>query len=99
MGSAVENEVFHPRRRAGRIINGTSNSSDVESFDHEFTTLTSEEDANKAMLGRVLDLRNASGKGIQVENIKRIIDHFGRKEEMAKRNNGVDTGSPEVQGM
>lgn len=37
---------------------------------------------------RILDLRNASGKGIDVENKRRIVRHFG---------NGVDTGSVETQ--
>ncbi|PWN42146.1 hypothetical protein IE81DRAFT_323796 [Ceraceosorus guamensis] len=44
-------------------------------------------------LSRILDLRNASAKGIQVENIRRIIDHFGNRGPRLPR----DTGSVEVQ--
>lgn len=47
------------------------------------------------ILSRVLDLKNASGKGIQVENTRRIIDYFGRREKGDLR--GPDTGSVEVQ--
>lgn len=49
-----------------------------------------------SILSRILDLKNASGKGIQVENTRRIIEHFGRREEGDSR--GPDTGSVEVQG-
>lgn len=41
-------------------------------------------------LMRIVDLRNANAKGIEVENTRRIVKAFGRKED--------DTGSPEVQG-
>lgn len=41
-------------------------------------------------LVRIVDLRNASSKGIEVENTKRIVAAFGKAE--------GDTGSPEVQG-
>lgn len=44
-------------------------------------------------LSRILDLRNASGRGIQVENTRRIIAHFARP----TPSGGLDTGSPEVQ--
>ncbi|WFD29676.1 hypothetical protein MSPP1_000686 [Malassezia sp. CBS 17886] len=53
-----------------------------------------EEQAESAdTLARILDLRNASGKGIQVENTRRIIAHFGARSD----GRGSDTGSPEVQ--
>lgn len=42
-------------------------------------------------LMRIVDLRNASSKGIEVENTRRIVNAFGRAE--------GDTGSPEVQGQ
>jgi len=45
-------------------------------------------------LMRILDLRNASARGIQAENTRRVIEAFGRK----KPDGGVDTGSTEVQG-
>lgn len=48
------------------------------------------------ILSRVMDLKNASGKGIQVENTRRIIDHFGRG--TGSDQQGPDTGSVEVQG-
>ncbi|SNX86316.1 related to MRPS28 - mitochondrial ribosomal protein, small subunit [Melanopsichium pennsylvanicum] len=73
----------------GTLIRGTANHADVSAFESEYAKVSSEEASNKEALGRILDLRNASGKGIQVENIRRIISHFGGE----KR----DTGSPEVQ--
>ncbi|SAM83905.1 related to MRPS28-mitochondrial ribosomal protein, small subunit [Ustilago bromivora] len=72
----------------GALIRGTANQADLEAFQSEYSRVQSEEKANKENLARILDLRNASGKGIQVENIRRIISHFGK---------GSDTGSPEVQ--
>jgi small subunit ribosomal protein S15 len=48
------------------------------------------------ILSRVLDLKNASGKGIQVENTRRIIAKFGARAEGDER--GPDTGSVECQG-
>lgn len=45
-------------------------------------------------LSRILDLRNASARGIQVENVRRIINHFGNRGPRLPR----DTGSVEVQG-
>lgn len=53
------------------------------------------EQLNAETLSRVLDLRNASGKGIQVENTRRIIDHFGTR--AGDKDRGTDTGSVEVQ--
>jgi small subunit ribosomal protein S15 len=41
-------------------------------------------------LMRIVDLRNAGSKGIEVENTRRIVKAFGTTE--------GDTGSPEVQG-
>ncbi len=75
----------------GALIRGTANKADVAAFETEYAKVQAEEQANKEHLSRVLDLRNASGKGIQVENIRRIIHHFGSGGEKS------DTGSPEVQ--
>lgn len=58
------------------------------------TEYEKDERAKAQTLARILDLRNASGKGIQVENIRRIVEHFGAR----KDTNTLDTGSPEVQG-
>lgn len=69
----------------------------LSAMDEEFRELEHEEKQSAEMLSRILDLRNASGKGIQVENIRRIIQHFGKREG-ADAAKGVDTGSPEVQG-
>jgi len=55
--------------------------------------LEAEQAQSAETLARILDLRNASGKGIQVENTRRIIAHFGRPTD----GGGLDTGSPEVQ--
>lgn len=41
-------------------------------------------------LARLVDLRNASAKGVMHENRRRIVEAFGR--------DGKDTGRPEVQG-
>lgn len=41
-------------------------------------------------LKRILDLKNASAKGVAVENTRRIVEAFGRAP--------GDTGTPEVQG-
>ena len=73
----------------GTLVRGTANQADVAAFESEYAKVQAEEASNKEGLARILDLRNASGKGIQVENIRRIIQHFGGP----KR----DTGSPEVQ--
>ncbi|SJX64384.1 related to MRPS28-mitochondrial ribosomal protein, small subunit [Sporisorium reilianum f. sp. reilianum] len=73
----------------GTLIRGTANHADIAAFDAEYAQVQSEEQTNKQSLARILDLRNASGKGIQVENIRRIIAHFGGP--------ANDTGSPEVQ--
>ncbi|ORY53986.1 hypothetical protein BCR35DRAFT_310486 [Leucosporidium creatinivorum] len=48
-----------------------------------------EEMEKRQRLLRIMDLRNAGAKGIEVENTRRIVEAFGRKE--------GDTGSPEVQ--
>lgn len=42
-----------------------------------------------AILSKILDLRNANSMGIRNENVRRIMDTFGREP--------GDTGSPEVQ--
>ncbi|CDU24963.1 related to MRPS28-mitochondrial ribosomal protein, small subunit [Sporisorium scitamineum] len=73
----------------GTLIRGTANQADIAAFEEEYAKVQSEETTNKQSLARILDLRNASGKGIQVENIRRIIAHFGGPSN--------DTGSPEVQ--
>jgi len=48
------------------------------------------EQEKRDKLMRIIDLRNANAKGIEVENTRRIVNAFGRAE--------GDTGSPEVQG-
>lgn len=56
------------------------------------------EQGHTELLGRLLDLRNANGKGIQVENIRRITNHFGKRSALKDgKEQGLDTGSPEVQ--
>ncbi|KAN0063480.1 hypothetical protein ACQY0O_003927 [Thecaphora frezii] len=81
----------------GVMMKGTPNQADVQSFEEEYNRLVHEEQSSASILARVLDLRNASGKGIQVENIRRIVDHFGKRKEMEQLGKGVDTGSAEVQ--
>lgn len=60
----------------------------AEQVQREFELLQSQEQQSASVLARVLDLRNASAKGIDVENKRRIVERFG---------NGVDTGSVETQ--
>lgn len=55
----------------------------------ELTAIEKQEAQNADRLARILDLRNASAKGIQVENRRRILKHFG---------DGVNSGSVETQG-
>ncbi|EPQ28512.1 uncharacterized protein PFL1_03815 [Pseudozyma flocculosa PF-1] len=81
----------------GVIMKGTPNPADVGAFEDEYTRVIQEEQSASTILSRVLDLRNASGKGIQVENIRRIVNHFGQREKMEQLGKGVDTGSAEVQ--
>lgn len=72
----------------GPLVRGSPERADIDAFEKELEKVLAEEDRNKEALGRILDLRNASGKGVQVENIRRIVQHFGE---------GTDTGSSEVQ--
>ncbi|PWZ01193.1 hypothetical protein BCV70DRAFT_205773 [Testicularia cyperi] len=72
----------------GVVIRGNPTKADIDAFESEYSKVQAEEFGNKDSLSRILDLKNASGKGIQVENLRRIISHFG---------NNSDTGSPEVQ--
>ena len=66
-----------------------SNPNDLQAISKDMEAYIAEEQQNVETLSRILDLRNASGKGIQVENTRRVIDAFG---------GGRDTGSSEVQG-
>lgn len=63
--------------------------SHLDAMQEEMAKFARDESASVSTLARILDLRNASGKGIQVENIRRIVHVFG---------DGKDTGSSEVQG-
>ncbi|GAA5996952.1 mitochondrial 37S ribosomal protein uS15m MRPS28 [Rhodotorula paludigena] len=54
-----------------------------------FETATTREEAKRDALMRIVDLRNADSKGIEVENTRRIVATFGRTP--------GDTASPEVQ--
>ncbi|WFD35656.1 hypothetical protein MCUN1_002514 [Malassezia cuniculi] len=65
----------------------------IEAVAAEQNELEAEQERSVETLSRILDLRNASGKGIQVENTRRIIAHFGARDD----GRGIDTGSPEVQ--
>lgn len=61
----------------------------------DIETIEQKEGSKTDQLSRILDLRNASGKGIQVDNTRRIIEHFGARSEDDQR--GPDSGSVEVQ--
>ncbi|GAA6047974.1 hypothetical protein JCM3770_006451 [Rhodotorula araucariae] len=54
-----------------------------------FERATDQEDRKRDALMRIVDLRNADSKGIEVENTRRIVAAFGRTP--------GDTASPEVQ--
>lgn len=55
-----------------------------------FEQATEIEEQKRDTLMRIIDLRNADSKGIEVENTRRIVENFGRSP--------GDTASPEVQG-
>jgi len=57
---------------------------------NRFEKATELEEQKKDTLMRIVDLRNADSKGIDVENTRRIVETFGRVP--------GDTASPEVQG-
>lgn len=67
----------------GEVSTDTIREARVESAEKE-------EQEKRERLLRIIDLRNAGAKGIEVENTRRIVAAFGRKE--------GDTASPEVQG-
>lgn len=69
----------------------------LEQLADEINLHTTEEAGKAGVLARVLALQNASGKGIQVENVRRITNHFGARTGKDSEK-GLDTGSPEVQG-
>lgn len=54
-------------------------------------SLAETEQDKSDQLKRILDLKNASAKGVAVENTRRIVEAFGRS--------AGDTGTPEVQGQ
>ncbi|GAA5894665.1 mitochondrial 37S ribosomal protein uS15m MRPS28 [Sporobolomyces salmoneus] len=56
---------------------------------NRFEQATELEEQKKETLMRIIDLRNADSKGIEVENTRRIVENFGRVP--------GDTASPEVQ--
>ncbi|WFD42120.1 hypothetical protein MPSI1_000758 [Malassezia psittaci] len=76
---------------AASVHLGHDQSAEVLASEHSQSEAEQQQSADA--LARILDLRNASGKGIQVENTRRIIQHFGARPE----GQGYDTGSPEVQ--
>lgn len=58
--------------------------------DEDYEKAVKAEEEKKDKLLRIVDLRNAGSKGIEFENMRRIVKAFGASE--------TDTGSPEVQG-
>lgn len=83
----VEDRIIHTTLPKGGMdqMSGMSNESAKEG-----SMIEEQEQTSSERLGRILDLRNASGKGIDVENKRRIIAHFGAHEN--------DVGSVEAQG-
>lgn len=79
--------------RAMDLADASLNQEGPDALAQDLADLEVEQAQSAETLSRILDLRNASGKGIQVENTRRIIAHFGRPTESG----GLDTGSPEVQ--
>lgn len=57
-------------------------------IEQDFEVIKRQEGQSRSALERILDLRNASGKGIDVDNKRRIVERFGA---------GKDTGSVETQ--
>mgnify|MGYP002713855495 CR=1 FL=1 len=76
---------------AASVHVGRDQGAEVLAAEHEQSEAEQQQSADA--LARILDLRNASGKGIQVENTRRIVQHFGARPD----GQGLDTGSPEVQ--
>ncbi|UZJ51142.1 hypothetical protein CBS101457_000462 [Exobasidium rhododendri] len=68
---------------------------ELASLSDDMQHVVDQESLHADILSRVLDLKNASGKGIQVENTRRIVDRFGARLEGDER--GPDTGSVECQ--
>lgn len=58
---------------------------------HRLSQSSLQELSKREKLLRIIDLKNASSKGIEVENTRRVVAEFGRFP--------GDTGSPEVQGL
>jgi small subunit ribosomal protein S15 len=81
----VEDSIFHDYFRSA--------APDMAAAAAQVPALEAREEASAETLKRILDLRNASGRGIQAENIRRIVGHFGKRVGAPP-----DTGSPEVQG-
>lgn len=91
--TAEDRIKMHLNERMGgagaAAFNPTADEPAMAQLSRDFEEMQQQEMKSSDMLSRVLDLRNASAKGIDVENKRRIVEHFG---------GGKDTGSVETQG-
>jgi small subunit ribosomal protein S15 len=88
--------IIEDKIRASSMLTSLS-TDDISSLNHSLEADEETERVQSDQLSRILDLRNANGRAIRVENIRRIIEHFGLK----RREDGSvfhDSGSPEIQG-
>lgn len=88
--SILDSQYLDPNTPEGNDVNRN------EVLNGEIEALEAREEKKKEVLKRILDLRNASGRGIQRENVRRIVEFFSRNK--GEDGKGADTGSPEVQG-
>ncbi len=72
-----------------RLLDSSPDVVDIRGLEEDKDAFVQEEQNSSETLARILDLRNASGKGIQVENIRRIVLAFGSEK---------GPGSSEAQG-
>jgi small subunit ribosomal protein S15 len=78
--------------KARRVLQNSASLRQEEDDPH--AALTAAEEDKVEQMQRMLDLRNASKRGIEVVNRQRVIEEFGG----VREGKGVNTGSSEVQG-
>lgn len=101
----LDSKFLHPQSPNSIDSDGETSNSNLsieernQILNGEMKALEEKEEEKKEVLKRILDLKNSNGRGIQRENVRRIIGHFGKRNEGDQaEGKGTDTGSPEVQG-
>ncbi|CAO1622103.1 unnamed protein product [Sympodiomycopsis kandeliae] len=85
----TEDRIVHSETVFGQGAGLNQTSGVTEASAQEVSMIEEQEQISADRLSRILDLKNASGKGIDVENKRRILEHFGKNEK--------DVGSVEAQ--